>query len=268
VLSATLMSAATLTASTSAAALMATVAAVKAGLWRTLVAISRAIGGWWWRLSRGRILILYRRWARLVPAVARIAAIGLSDGWLLPTRTAMAAGVRIAVVASVSMVLVAMVVIISTVIAVVVPMPIASIISAVVTAVIVGPMAIVIITATVPTRIAAVRPMRVVNNDRRPVIRMVVRVENSEAEERNNRHVRIKRYHRIRPVNVNRGVVVNDFGLLANNHPRLRLDDDRLRFAFNLVRLVVIGRRGDRVIAGYMRWRHGVATRSVPNQHD
>lgn len=213
---------------------------------------------------------------RLVPAVPWIAAVGLSNGWLLPARTAMATGIRIVVIARASMVLVAMVAIIPTVIVVVVPTPISSVISAIVTAVvtavvtamIVGPMAIVVITATVPARVAAIRPVRVINNDRRPVIRMVVRVENSETEEWNNRHVRIKRYYWIRPVNVNRGVVVNDFGLLANNHSRLRLDDDRLRFALRLVGLVIIGCRGDRVIAGHMRWRHGIAARGVTNQHD
>jgi hypothetical protein len=205
---------------------------------------------------------------RLVPAVAWITAVGLSNGWLLPARTAMATGIRIVVIARASMVLVAMAAIIPTVIVMVVPTPITSVILAIVTAMIVGPMAIVVITATVPARVAAIRPVRMINNDRRPVIRMVVRVENSEAEERNNRYVRIKRYYWIRPVNVNRGVVVNDFGLLANNHSRLRLDDDRLRFALGLVGLVIIGCRGDGVIAGHMRWRHGIATGSVTNQHD
>lgn len=213
---------------------------------------------------------------RLAPAVPWIAAVGLSSGWLLPARTAVAAWIRVVVITRTGVAIIVMAAVVVAVVALIITADVAPVIMAivsatiasVVTAMVIGPVTIVIITATVPTWIAAVRSMRMVNNDRRPVIRVVVRVENSEAEERNNRHVRIKRYHRIRPVNVNRGVVVNDFRLLANNHSRLRLDDDRLRFAFNLVRLVVIGRRGDRVIAGYMRWRHGIATRSVPNQHD
>lgn len=278
-LSSTLMTAATLAATTTTTtALTASIAATfKARLRRTLVTISRVIGcWWWWCLPRGRILILYRHWMRLAPAVPWIAAVGLSNGWLLPARTAVAAWIRVVVVTRTGVAIIVMAAVVVAVVALIITAAVAPVIMAtvsaiiapVVTAMVIGPVTIVIIAAAVPARIAAVRPARVINNDRRSIIRMVVGVENSEAEERNNWHVRIKRDYWIRPVNVNRGVVVNNFGLLANNHSRLRLDDDRLRFALNRVRLVVIGCRGDRVIAGHMRWRHGVATGSVTNQHD